>query len=65
MTIAHAIAAAGLAALATDRASKATEVEVREAERRVIQRRSAAVAASDRRTYTERGRHAAPRPARA
>jgi hypothetical protein len=65
MTIAHAIATAGLAALATDRLSMTTELEIREAERRVIERRSAVAAASDRRTYTEHGRHAAPRPARA
>jgi hypothetical protein len=65
MSFTHAIAAAGLAALATDRLSKTTAGEVREAERRVIERRMAAVAASTRRDYTEHGRHAAPRPARA
>ena len=65
MTIAHAIAAAGLAALATEHRFTTTEAEVREAERRVLERRAAAVAASGRREYTERGRHSAPRPARA
>jgi len=65
MSIAHAVAAAGLAALATDRLHKATETEIRAAERRVIERRTQAEAASGRRAYTERGRHAAPRPARA
>ena len=65
MSIAHAIAAAGLAALATDRLHRATETEIRAAEQRVIERRTAAAGASGRREYTERGRHAAPRPARA
>ncbi|HET6672542.1 MAG TPA: hypothetical protein VFG92_04130 [Agromyces sp.] len=65
MDIAHAIAAAGLAALATDRLNRTTETEIREAARRVIERRMARVAASDRRAYPERGRHAAPRPASA
>ena len=64
MSIAHAVAAAGLAALATDRLHKTTETEIQAAERRVLERR-AAQAASERREYTERGRHAAPRPARA
>jgi hypothetical protein len=65
MDLAHAIAAGGLAAGRTERRFTATETEIRAAERRVVERRTAAVAASGRREYTERGRHAAPRPARA
>lgn len=64
MSIAHAVAAAGLAAFASNRQHKATETEIRAAERRVIERRAATHAESGRREYTERGRHAAPRPAR-
>ena len=64
MSLAHAFAAGGLSARRTDRrASAATEAEIREAERRVIERRASLVAASATRTYAERGRHAAPRPA--
>ena len=63
MSLAHAFASAGLAARRTDRRTTATEAEVREAERRVIERRAGLVAASATRTYAERGRHAAPRPA--
>jgi hypothetical protein len=65
MDLAHAIAAGGLAARVTHRRFTGSEAEVREAEQRVIARRAAAVAASGGRVYTERGRHAAPRPARA
>ena len=74
MDLAHAIAAGGLAARRTARRSAAGDAEVREAERRVFERRRAAVASgadaasgagSRRREYPERGRHAAPRPARA
>ena len=66
MSFAHAVAAGFLSARITERrfGARTTETEIREAERRVIERRTAAVAASDRREYTERGRHAAPRPAR-
>lgn len=64
MHLAHAIAAGALSARTTDRRFRATEAEIREAERRVVERRRAAVAASAAREYTERGRHAAPRPAR-
>ena len=65
MSLAHAFAAGGLAARHTERRFRTTEAEIREAEQRVIERRSAAVEASVRREYTERGRHAAPRPASA
>jgi hypothetical protein len=65
MRIAHAIAVAGLAALATDRIHTATETEIRAAEQRVVERRTPDAVPSGRREYTERGRHAAPRPARA
>ncbi len=65
MSLAHAFAAGGLAARHTERRFRTTEAEIREAEQRVIERRSAAVEASARREYTERGRHAAPRPASA
>jgi hypothetical protein len=70
MDLAHAIAAGGLAARLTDRRFTASDAEVREAEQRVLARRTAAAmaasgATSARREYTERGRHAAPRPARA
>jgi len=64
MHLAHAIAAGALSARATDRRFRATEAEIREAERRVVERRRAVVAASAAREYTERGRHAAPRPGR-
>ncbi len=63
MDLAHAIAAGGLSARTTERRFTTTEAEIREAEQRVIARRTAAVAASARREYPERGRHAAPRPA--
>jgi hypothetical protein len=65
MHLAHAVAAAGLAARTTERRFTTTEAEIREAERRVVERRMARVAASGRREYPERGRHAAPRPASA
>lgn len=65
MDLAHAIVAGGLAARATERRLVATEAEVREAERRATERRVAVTAASARAHPTERGRHAAPRPARA
>ncbi|WP_232498836.1 hypothetical protein [Agromyces humatus] len=65
MDLARAITAGGLAARRTDRRFTATEAEVRAAERRSLDRRLGAVAAAGRREYTEAGRHAAPRPARA
>jgi hypothetical protein len=74
MELAHAIAAGGLAARKTERRFTASNAEVREAERRVMARRAAATVAASvapsgataaRREYPERGRHAAPRPARA
>ena len=64
MHLAHAIAAGGLSARTTDRRYRATEDEIRDAERRVVERRRAAVEASEVRVYTERGRHVAPRPVR-
>ena len=63
MSLAHAFAAGGLAARHADRRFRTTEAEIREAEQRVIERRTAVVVASARRGYPERGRHAAPRPA--
>jgi hypothetical protein len=63
MDLAHAIAAGGLSARTTDRRFLTTEEEIRDAERRVVERRRAAVEASAGRVYTERGRHVAPRPA--
>lgn len=60
MDLAHAIAAGGLAARATDRRHRADETETSEARERAIARRSAAVQASTRVEYRERGRHAAP-----
>ncbi|MGW9184612.1 hypothetical protein [Agromyces sp. NPDC055661] len=63
MDLAHAFAAGGLSARTTDRRFRATEDEIHDAERRVVERRRAAVAASAARVYTERGRHVAPRPA--
>lgn len=65
MDLAHAIAVGGLAARRTDRRFRAGEEEVRAAEQRALARRSARAAASARREFTERGRHAAPRPASA
>lgn len=65
MDLAHAVAAGGLAARRTDRRIRTTEAEVREAEQRVAARRAALVGSSIRREYPDRGRHAAPRPARA
>jgi hypothetical protein len=63
MSLAHAFTAGGLAARHADRRFRTTEAEIREAEQRVIERRTAVVVASARREYPERGRHAAPRPA--
>lgn len=60
MDLAHAIVAGGLAARATDRRHRSHETEVSEARERAIARRSAAVQASTRVEYRERGRHAAP-----
>lgn len=65
MDLAHAIAASGLAGRRTERRFRTTEAEIHEAELRVAARRAAVVEASARREYTDRGRHAAPRPARA
>ncbi|KRC58642.1 hypothetical protein ASE14_19030 [Agromyces sp. Root81] len=71
MTLAAAFAAGHLAARTADRRFRATESEIRAAHERVAARRTAVVAAAApapapaaaRREYTERGRHAAPRPA--
>ena len=72
MSLAAAFAAGHLAARTTDRRFRATEAEIAAAHERVTARRSALVgvaapaapaAVPARRTYTERGRHAAPRPA--
>lgn len=63
MSLAHVFAAGGLAARHADRRFRTTEAEIREAEQRVIERRTAVVVTSARREYPERGRHAAPRPA--
>ena len=63
MSLAHAFAAGGLAARHDDRRFRTTEAEIREAEQRVIERRTAVVVTGARREYPERGRHAAPRPA--
>jgi hypothetical protein len=64
MDLAHAIAAGGLAARATDRRSAADETEVADARDRAIARRTAAATVA-RVEYRERGRHVAPpRPAR-
>jgi hypothetical protein len=67
MSLAAAFTAGHLAARATERRFRASEDEIAAAHERVLARRSAAAAAaaSARRAYTERGRHAAPRPARA
>ena len=65
MVIAHAIAATGRTARTAERHFTAIETEIRAAERRVVERRTTGAAASGSREYTERGRHAAPRPARA
>ena len=65
MDLAHAIAAGGLSARRTAARLRTTDAEVREAEARVLARRTAAVGAPARRELTERGRHAAPRPAQA
>ncbi|WP_026482538.1 hypothetical protein [Agromyces subbeticus] len=75
MSLAAAFATGRLAARATDRRfgpgrdhreAERRELEVREAELRVLARRSpVAPPVAARRDYTERGRHAAPRPARA
>ncbi|MDQ0575962.1 hypothetical protein [Agromyces albus] len=61
MDLAHAFLAQVVAARATHRSFTASEAEIRDAERRVAARRTAAVAASGSRQYSERGRHAAPR----
>jgi hypothetical protein len=64
MDLAHAFAAGALSARRADRRSRATEAEIRDAERRVAARREAAVVTSTHRGYDERGRHAARQPAR-
>jgi hypothetical protein len=64
MDLAHAIAAGALSARRTDRRSRATEAEIHEAERRVAARREAVVPTATVHRFDERGRHAAPRPAR-
>ncbi|MBM7831330.1 hypothetical protein JOE59_002035 [Agromyces cerinus] len=75
MSLTAAFAAGHLAARASDRRFRATEAEIAAAHERVAARRSALVtvaapgparspaAAPAQRDYTERGRHAAPRPA--
>lgn len=75
MSLAAAFAAGHLAARATDRRFRATEAEIAAAHERVAARRTALVMAAAPvaapaappalapRAYTERGRHAAPRPA--
>ncbi|PWC02992.1 hypothetical protein DCE94_14565 [Agromyces badenianii] len=63
MDLAHAFAAAGLAARRTERRHRTTEAEIRAAHARVTARRAALVATPAPRDYAERGRHAAPRPA--
>ena len=65
MDLAHAIAAGGLSARTTAGRFRTTEAEVREAEARALARRASAVEAPARRELSERGRHAAPRPAQA
>ena len=69
MSLAAAFAAGHLAARATERRFRATEAEIVAAHERVVARRTAAAPllapTPTRRVYTERGRHAAPRPARA
>lgn len=65
MHLAHALALGGLAARRTERRVRADDDEVRAAQQRALERRSARAAASARHEYTERGRHAAPRPANA
>jgi hypothetical protein len=65
MDLAHALALGGLAARRTERRFRADDAEVRAAEQRALARRSARAAALARREFTERGRHAAPRPANA
>lgn len=66
MDLAHAIAAGGLAARTTSRRFATDEAEVADARQRAIDRRAAAVEAEPRSrvVYRERGRHAAPAPAR-
>lgn len=67
MSLAAAFAAGHLAARATDRRVRATQAEIAAAHERVAARRTALVTAAAParapRDYTERGRHAAPRPA--
>lgn len=69
MDLVRAVAAGGLAIWRNERRFAATEseteAEIRAAERRVRERRDGAPAASGRHEVTERGRHAAPRAARA
>ena len=71
MSLAAAFTAGHFAARATERRFRSTEVEIAAAHERVVARRIAAAPlpaptpTPTRRVYTERGRHAAPRPARA
>ncbi|MEF3405749.1 hypothetical protein [Agromyces sp. CCNWLW203] len=77
MSLAAAFTAGHLAARATERRFRSTEVEIAAAHERVVARRTAAAPllaptlaptptpTPTRRVYTERGRHAAPRPVRA
>jgi hypothetical protein len=69
MSLAAAFTAGHLAARATERRFRATEVEIAATHERVVARRTALVTipapgtARARREYTERGRHAGPRTA--
>ncbi|KQZ07643.1 hypothetical protein ESP57_17520 [Agromyces fucosus] len=71
MSLAAAFTAGRLAARASDRRFLATEAEITAAHERVTARRTALVTVAGApsaparapRAYTERGRHAAPRPA--
>jgi urease accessory protein UreE len=67
MDLAHAVVAQHLAAHATDRQFTSAPDEVAETALRAARRaeRVAAARARRARTLTERGRHVAPRPARA
>ena len=73
MSLAAAFTAGHFAARATERRFRSTEVEIAAAHERVVARRIAAAPlpapasapTPTRRVYTERGRHAAPRPSRA
>ena len=65
MSLAAAFAAGHLAARATERRFRSTESEIAAAHERIVARRTGAATVPAPRLYAERGRHAAPRPARA